>query len=250
MDAAQLEEFTGYVHLKLIENDYAAIRAFRGRSGFGTYLTTVIARLLNDYRNHEWGKWHDSAEAKRLGDLAVELERLLVRDGRSLEEAFTVLLQKYPGATRESLEQLASRFPSRFRRRMVGLDQRPEPSEAGTADDVVANAQNAAIISSVVRDFIERLPAEDRLLFQLRFEGDMPVPQIAKSTGQDMQWLYRRLRTHFVGLREELERAGITAADVAKLVGADGTDLDFQLKSRKRRPSNDEDPGAAPEEDA
>ena len=248
MDASQMEELFGFVQLRLVENDYSIIRAFQGRSSFGTYLTTVVARLLNDYRNHEWGKWHDSAEAKRQGDLAVELERLIGRDKRSIDEALVILQRKYSGVTKVMIEQLAELFPKRHGRRMVGLDQRPEPSIAGTGD-ALANRETAALISEVVSAFIAQLPKEDQLLFQLRFESDMPVPQIANSMRQDAQHLYRRLQMHFGNLRGKLKEAGVSAADVARLMGSDSV-LDFKRKSGGRRPSNDEAPGRKPEEDA
>ncbi len=38
----EAEDFGGHVKVKLIENDYAVIREFRGRSSPKTYLTTVI----------------------------------------------------------------------------------------------------------------------------------------------------------------------------------------------------------------
>jgi RNA polymerase sigma factor (sigma-70 family) len=250
MDASHIEEFSGFVRLRLIENDYAILRAFIGRSSIGTYLTTVVARLLNDYRNHEWGKWHASAEAKRQGNLGLDLERLIVRDARPLNEAFRILLPDYPGITKAELEELAARFPKRHRRRMVGLDQRPEPSVASGAHDVVSDAETGALISKVVCAFIDRLPGKDQLLLQFRFEGDMTVPEIAKSLGEDAQSLYRRLRLRFAELREELEKAGVSLADAAKLIGSDGAVLDFKLKNKGRRPSNEDDPGAAPEEDA
>ena len=245
MDASQMEEFSGFVRLRLIEHDYAILCAFEGRSSLGTYLNIVVTRLLNDYRNHEWGKWHDSAEAKRQGDLGVDLERLVMRDMRSFDEALITLKRKYPGITKAMLEQLAARFPQRQRRRMVGLDQRPEPSVADTGDSL-ANAQMAALVSSVIREFIEQLPREDQLLFQLRFEGGMPVPQIATSLKKDAQSLYRRLRAHFGDLRRKLEAAGVDAGDAERLMTSDSV-LDFKRKSGGRRPSNDEDPGGMPE---
>ena len=46
MSVAETEAFIGFVKLKLIEDDYAVIRRFDGRSLFRTYLTTIIMRLL------------------------------------------------------------------------------------------------------------------------------------------------------------------------------------------------------------
>jgi RNA polymerase sigma factor (sigma-70 family) len=250
MDAAQTEEFAGFVHLRLVENDYAIVQAFKERSSFGTFLTTVIGRLLNDYRNHEWGKWHPSAEAKRLGEVAVELERLIVRDQRTPAEALAILQPRFPALTKTSIEDLTTRFPQRYRRRFVGLENRRESEEIAENDEV-EDRETASRVSSAVCRYIEGLPSEDQLLLQLRFESDMPVPQIARSLKEDAQLLYRRLRKHFADLKETLERAGVSASDAARLIGSDKVLLDFDLKSRDRRPSNDvEDPGAAPEEDA
>jgi hypothetical protein len=209
----------------------------------------VVARLLNDYRNHEWGKWHDSREATRLGQLAVELERLTIRDGRSLDEALLLLGPKYPGTTRAALEALAGRFPQRQRRRTVSLDDAGERTANHDPGEAVANSEVASCISRVVNAFVRDLPEDDQLLLQLRFASEMPVPQIAQVLHQDTQALYRRLRAHTGMLRGALEAAGIRAADVAKLIGSDGAILDFRLKSKDRRPSNDEEPGT-PEEEA
>jgi RNA polymerase sigma factor (sigma-70 family) len=250
MDATQIEEFTGFVHSKLVERDYSILRAYQERSSFATYLTTVIARLLNDHRNQEWGKWRSSAEAKRLGRLGVDLERLTVRDRRSLDEALIELLPKYPGSTRAALEGLAARFPVRQRHIVVALEEAPEPRTAGDEEERVANTETVALISAAVRSFVQRLPKEDQNLFYLRFECEMPVPQIANSLKQDPQSLYRRLRTLFADLREELERAGISAADIRSLASPDFALFDFQLKNGGGGPSNDGEPGAGPKEDA
>ena len=44
----------------------------------------VIQRLFLDARIAKWGKWRPSVSARRLGGVAVLLERLLTRDGLSL----------------------------------------------------------------------------------------------------------------------------------------------------------------------
>src|SRR4051812_37289991 len=84
MDANATEEFTAVVRLKLVEDDYAVIRAYQKRSTFPVYIAAVVRRLLLDHHNREWGKWRTSAEAERLGSLAVALERILYRDHRSI----------------------------------------------------------------------------------------------------------------------------------------------------------------------
>ncbi|MFP5247844.1 MAG: sigma-70 family RNA polymerase sigma factor [Thermoanaerobaculia bacterium] len=251
MNAADTEEFAAFVKLRLIERDYAVIRQFKGRSSFGTFLTTVISRLLNDYSDREWGgRWRNSAEAKRMGEVAEDLERIVVRDMRSLDEAFAELAAKYPGTTRAALEAMAARFPTRHRPRISSLED-CEPAAVSSDGVEVGKAEMLSNLSSMISAYISRLPKEDQLIFQLRFEEDLPVPRIAQMLHLDMQSVYRRLRKHFRDLRQTLEDAGISKEDVDGLTGQDGALLDFHLKTDDGRPSNDdEDPDGAPEESA
>src|SRR5262245_33575612 len=65
----EAEDFDGQVICKLIDDDYAVIRKFRGDKGatLRTYLAMVIKRALLDHQDHIWGKHHASAVAKQLG---------------------------------------------------------------------------------------------------------------------------------------------------------------------------------------
>src|SRR6266498_466689 len=122
-DPSDCEELSSIVMLRLVEDDYAILRAYEHRSSFATFISIVVQRLALDYRIHTWGKWHASAEAKRLGPLAVELEQLLHRDGRALDDALAILSPKHDGVTRQSLAALSERLPPRPpRRRDVNLD--------------------------------------------------------------------------------------------------------------------------------
>ncbi len=91
LSATDAEEFAAHVRLRILEDDYATLRKFEERSSLKTYLTTVIQRWFLDDRTARWGKWRPSAEAKRLGPLAILVERLMVRDGMTFDEACTVL---------------------------------------------------------------------------------------------------------------------------------------------------------------
>src|SRR5207302_4973448 len=112
----EAEEFAAHVRLKLIENNYAVFQKFEGRSSLPTYLTTVIHRLFLQYRVQTWGKWRPSAEAKRLGDLAIVFERLITRDGYSLGEATQLLTTGRNRASRTELEAIYVRLPPRASR--------------------------------------------------------------------------------------------------------------------------------------
>lgn len=251
MDPDAMEEFTAEVRLRMVKDDYAILRAYQGRSQFKTYIAAVVRRLLIDHRRHDWGKWHDSAAALRIGDIGVDVERSLHREGRSVEETQRQLGAKYPGLSIEKIEQIAARLPPRIRRRRVNVDEALTIEASGGGEQAV-QSEMASRISSVVCTFIDGLPDEDQLIFRLRFDCDMTVAQIARSLHRDQQVLYRRLYKHFRELREALTAAGVDARSVEELIGTDSTLLDFRLKNRSVRPSGDDESAVAArqEEDA
>src|SRR3954466_2259533 len=108
------EDFASEAKLALIENDYAVLAKYEGRSSLDTFLTVVIQRLLADSRTKAKGRWHASTEASRLGPAAVLVETLILRDGRSLDEAMPHIQATHPELTRES----GSRFSIVFRSEM------------------------------------------------------------------------------------------------------------------------------------
>ena len=249
LDESDVEDFASTVKLKFIENDYAVIRKFEGRSHFSTFVTIVVQRMLLDYRIHHWGKWHASAEAKRQGDLAVDLEQLLHRDGRSIDECLPILRARYPEATRERLAQIAARLPERrARRHMVDLSEAEGVAiDESTEENVLAAERQSASqrLSCAMRDALAQLPENDRLLLQLRFESRFTVAQIARSMRIEQKLLYRRMEKLMRDLRAELERAGIDPRDVADLIGREGADLDFALGTPALRPSTNNEGSVA-----
>lgn len=236
MSADDIEEFTAEVKLRLVKNDYAILRAYERRSGFSTYIAAVIRRMLIDYRRHHLGKWHDSAEAQRLGRLGIDVERAMLRDGRTLEETLTLLREKHPGVTIDEIERIARLVPAKIRHRLVPIEAAESLESRGDADRVV-RMDMAARISAVVCTFIDSLSGDEQLIFRLRFDCDMTVAQISRSLHRDQQVLYRLLYKRFDALRAELTKVGVDARAVEDLIGSDSTLLDFRLKNRTTRPS-------------
>jgi|GEM_PF-291972 len=250
MSADDIEEFTAEVKLRLVKNDYAILRAYERRSRFATYIAAVIRRLLIDYRRHHLGKWHDSAEARRLGRLGIDIERAILRDGRTVEETLTLLRDEHPGVTIDEIERIAGVLPARIRHKLVPIEEAESIESRGAADRVV-HVDTAARISAVVCAFIDKLPPDEQLIFRLRFDCDMTVAQISRSLHRDQQVLYRLLYKYFDALRAELTSVGVDARAVEDLIGSDSTLLDFQLKKRTARPSEGaENEGADRQEDS
>src|SRR5262245_6045718 len=94
LTADERTEFTSVVLLKLIEHNYAVLRAFRGQCAMQTYLVVVVRRCLLDFRVKHWGRWRASQAARRLGSAATALEQLVARDGLTPGEAVTTVAQQ------------------------------------------------------------------------------------------------------------------------------------------------------------
>ena len=253
LEPPDADDFAATVKLKLVDDDYAVLRAYEQRSGFATYISIVVQRMALDFRIHNWGKWHASAEAKRLGPLAVELEQLLHRDGRTLGEALTILAPRHDGVTRASLQTLADALPPRApRRRDVDLGEAASVAAASSdsVEEPLLERERQAEserVSTLMTRLIAALPDDDRLILQLRFEGGMSVAQIARAFRIEQKLLYRRIERCMRDIRNELAREGVDAGDVLDLIGRDETHLRFDLGNRESRPSIGSDERATAE---
>jgi len=256
LTGAETDDFESIVKVRLIENDYAIVRAFEGRSSPATYFGIVVQRMLLDHRNKEWGKWRTSAEAKRLGPVAVELERLLYRDDLTFGEAFLRLKNEHDDLTRDAVEALAKRLPPRPpRRHDVPLDEAERTAVIGS-EQIEADAAGRERrdieerVSKLVNEWLRSLPDDDCFLLQQRFGEGMTVAQIARATRADQKHLYRRMERRLHEIRKVLESSGLASADVLDLVGRGDTILDFLLGRNPPRPSKDRhgETAAHPEE--
>ncbi|HEX6098193.1 MAG TPA: sigma-70 family RNA polymerase sigma factor [Thermoanaerobaculia bacterium] len=236
--AADAEDFASEVKLALIEDDYAILRKYEGRSSLDTFLTVVVQRLLADSRMRAKGRWHASTEAQRLGPVAVQLETLVRRDGRSLDEASLHIRTAHPDVTGEQLAALLERLPARTARpRPVDVDA-VGPIAGGEPADARALAGDrqrvADAVGRALRDQLREIPDEDRMLIRLRFAGDMSIADISRMTRLPQRPLYRRLEALLVRLRAALTGAGVDRATIEGLVGRDDLEaMDFGLTTGK-----------------
>lgn len=220
----EVDDFVSWAKSKLIENDYAYLRKFRGESALTTYLTVVLSVMYRDYRMATTRRWRPSAEARRLGPVAIRLEELVYRDGYTTDQAaeilrsggvstlsdreVTVLLQRLPSRTlpplsltgKESLHTL----PSGFR------------ADALVEEEDSIKERQA--IEKRLLDAISGLSTEDQLILRLRFFEGSSIAEIARGMGLEQKPLYRRLERLLTNLRSELEGAGITRIDVTELL--------------------------------
>ena len=220
----ECEDFRSRVHVKLIDDDYAIIRKFQGRSSLKTYLTTVVSNEMKDFLNHLWGKWRPSTEAQRLGPVAVRLEKLL-RDGLSLDEAVRTLQTNHKvEMSAQELVEMAARLPDRVPRRVVGEEALRDQVANDRADSRAEEEERETVrrkALAALEEIRKALPPEDQLI--LRMKGDdFKVAHISRVLGLEQKPLYRRIEKILKDLREELERRGFRKEDLDGIFDDDG----------------------------
>jgi RNA polymerase sigma factor (sigma-70 family) len=199
------DDLTQYIHLKLLERNYAVFERFSGRSSLRTYLTVVVNRLRIDWQRAARGKWHPSARARRLGPAAVDLDRLMYRDGMTQAEAImTAQASGIPAGELARIEgQLTPRIPRRFVSDAV-LDSIPG---AGFDDPIERDQrlQGEAATRRELHAALRAFTADERRLIVARYVERQSVSALARELGVDRKLLYRRCDRLLRSLRRRLE---------------------------------------------
>lgn len=204
------DDYFQSAHCRQLERNYDVFRQFGGRSSMRTYLTVVAVRLLLDWRNSRFGKWRPSTEARRLGDKAVALERLMSRDGHTAGEAVASLAIQ-TDASPEALDRLIEQLPTRFRRRFAPASEidtaGPRAEFLDPIEEEERHRWNESVLAAL-RAAVERLPQSDRMLLDHRFRTGLTVKSASNALSIEPKRLYRRLQTVLRQLREDLSERG------------------------------------------
>ena len=237
LSATELDDFGSFVNLRMVEDDYAILRKFQGRSTLWTYLSAVIERLSLDFCTAKWGKWRPSTTADRLGPVAVLLERLVTRDAHTVEEAIEIIRSHHEvRLTYAELRQLWDALPARVRTSEVGEEAAANVSSAETADVEVDDAelrQGIERLQSALQTAFAAISAQDRVVIALRFEQDLSMAEISRLTGVSVPTLHRRLDKSVKHLR--LALAQFDPRDIANLIGHPSIGLAPLLRSEVER---------------
>ena len=236
---ADAEDFHSAVKLALIEDDYALLRNAAQRSSLAAYLTVVIQRMAVDERMRAFGRWQTSAAARRLGEAGILAETLLLRDRRMVDEALPLVRALDPSVTRERLEEIAAALPERYGRpRAVDLGAdgvenltASESADARVMAGDVSRLANRA--SRAVRNALDALPDEDRMLIRFRFGSSMSIADISRILRLPQRPLYRRIDALLARLRRVLGDAGVNAGAVSDLIGSPVAEMKFGLAEWK-----------------
>jgi RNA polymerase sigma factor (sigma-70 family) len=213
LTTVEAQDFQSHVSVKLIEHAYARLGEFKGQSTLKSFLFTVVRHLFQDYRNSLWGKWRPSAEAHRRGDLAILLERLMSRDEHPFDEACELMWTNHGvAASRQELDALRAALPIKPRRRIdsdeVLVDvpvHAPGPYEQL---DMAERERQLTRLLVVLREIVETLPDQDRLILTLLYWDGRSIADIARILDLNQKALYPRIRRLLKDLRKTLEKRG------------------------------------------
>jgi len=226
---ADADDFRSEVHVHLMKNDYAVLRAYKGDCRLSTYLAACVAHKFQDWRNGEWGKWRPSAAARKAGRHAEILEMLIVRDKLSIEQACETLRSSF-GSTESlsALQAVAARLPLRPRRSFFGEDELAHhPSPHGHADESLRRSEGTALARralAALSGALQALRPQDRLILQLKYADETKISDIARALQINQRRLYRRIEQLEQDLRAALEHRGLSRDDVTYLIDVRGID--------------------------
>ncbi|HEV7922221.1 MAG TPA: hypothetical protein VGR02_15655 [Thermoanaerobaculia bacterium] len=254
LEPSEVEDFSAWVKLRLVENHYGILRKFQRRCSLATYLTTVIKRLFSDYQIHRRGKWHTSAKARQLGPFAVWLELLLHRDRKQLDEAIEIVSVNEAAPSRAELVNLADELPRRSAPPsfVKADDEEQELSVSAEAAESGAMAderqRTANKVTKTAMAFLATLDKKDLTILRMRFAQEISVADIARMLHMEQKPLYRRIEAILKNLGKELVSAGIKPGDVDDLIGRNDIRLRFSLlfmgkPAKRSSPGNGSGPG-------
>ena len=237
--SAEREDFAGFVRLRLIEDDYAVLRKFQHRSSLRTYLVAVIERMSLDFHVERWGRWRPSAVADRLGPVAVLLERLVTREGYTLNEAIEIVQTSHASElSPRELRDIWAQLPARIKTTEVGEEAAAAVPSTQTAESSVEDAERLVNVERLERTLqlaFATIPAQDRVLVALRYDQELSIVEIARLTGSSVPTLHRRLDRTIKDLRRALTASGFDPREVAGLIGHASITLSPLLRAEVER---------------
>lgn len=241
------DEFSSWARLRLIENDYAIIRKFRGQSSFRTFLHAVVLRKFLDWRNQQWGRWRPTAVARKLGPVAIELERMVLRDRRHYDEAVQALLSTGVVSARDECDlawaQLR-RLPPREVTDADGLQDLPAPINQYAHVDFSDLPQRVLRLGTALTGALQSLGDQDQIILRMDVLDDFTAKQIGAALALEAKPLYRRIEQIKARLGVFLTSAGLTAEEITDLFSNPAVELgdilDRELRKPKAGPSIDE----------
>jgi len=222
------DDFCQWTRLKLIDNDSAILRSFKGEASFKTFLVTVIGNKYRDWLDSQYGKFRVTAKAKKLGPIATTLERLILRDQMPYEEAAQMLVSKGVARSIRECDEIWGQLDHHERRRFVS-DELLENHQASPSVDPMEDEERQRLtrkVHALLVAVIAELPPEDSLILRLKYWDRVSVANIAKLQQTDQKPLYRRFEQLLKRLERDMVARGVSIDEIRHLFDGLGMNPD------------------------
>lgn len=208
----------------LQEDDYRRLREFKGNSSITTYLTAIISRLVVDIVRSRSGRNRAKERAERFGETGRRLYELVIQQSHSIADAVEILRGNYGMIVDSSqLQAMLDEMQGRSTRHQTDTDYETAWNDNGelvsiqrsTPEQKVSDQQLERKRKELLKQVLDGMTAEDKLLIRLRFpldEGTDPLDAatVAKMLGLNQQEVDRRTRRILTTCRELLLKQGIS----------------------------------------
>ncbi|MGE0918346.1 sigma-70 family RNA polymerase sigma factor [Trichlorobacter lovleyi] len=208
----------------LQEDDYRRLREFKGTSSITTYLTAIISRLVVDIVRSRTGRNRAKERAERFGELGRRTYELVVQARHTISETVEILQINYGMiADAGQLQAILGEMQGRNSRYPSDTDHETAWNDSGelvsiqrdTPEQKLADKQQDKKRKEVLKQVLDSMTAEDKLLVRLRFPLDdatdpLDAITVAKMLGLNQQEVERRTRRVLTTCRELLLKQGVS----------------------------------------
>ncbi|MCP4756891.1 MAG: sigma-70 family RNA polymerase sigma factor [Proteobacteria bacterium] len=229
LDKTEAADFRSDVHLKLIDNDYKAIRDFKGEASFRTYLFCKIQSIFIDKLRAEKGRWRSSEPAKKMGKMAELLEKLLYNEHHSFEAAYEIICIRHQNLgvelpDREDLEKMATGLKTKmgrprissFEGQLDNVQSSMEPAdEAMEIQDLKPKKKR---IDALTKSVEQTLTAEDKLILKMHFKDKHSISTISRIMKKKRHQVDRRLKEILLEFKKKIIAEGIDKNEVMDVI--------------------------------
>jgi RNA polymerase sigma factor (sigma-70 family) len=227
------DDFSSYVFEKLTANDYKKIRTFKGKASPRTFMTGVISRLAIDFHRTIEGRRKVSEKAKTLGRAAIELEKLVLDDGYSTDQAIVILVEnsdysiskdnaykiaselKLDKKSTERKEKRSAKNPSTGSLEVleyISNTKSISPEKVLIKEEILNKKDK---IDKLVIKMIEKLTNEERLIIKMKFYSDgKPVSAIARVLNRERNYIDEKIKRIVREFKKNLLSMGFGINDV------------------------------------
>lgn len=211
-----LELFNRVIDL-LKRDDYKVLRQFKGRSTLKTYLNMIIANQMVEMIRKKRGRDRSKERAKKLGPIGLQLYQKVMKEKKSLEEAYGEM--KAEAGFSLSLSECEDMLREIRGKKRRGKNELAIADVMHNPESLLLEADAQEKVSIIIKRLMSQLNGKDRLILRMRFPADedtepLSIDEIARMLNFNKKAVYMRISRALEKSRKILEQSGINFNDL------------------------------------